>query len=111
MPTIKAIRAHHEIKLSREGDYDSRMPDMEVGQTVRISSNPPGSGEVTVEFPERSPFREDNVTGTEVPGAVILTLVSDSGDGTLPCHYFITPPGGSMQSIPGAAAGTKVTRP
>ena len=56
------------------------------------SSNPPGSGEVTVHFPERSPFREDNVTGTEVPGEVILTLVSDRGERTLPFHYYIKPP-------------------
>jgi hypothetical protein len=102
---------NHEIKITLEGGYGSGMPDMKVGETVRYSSNPPGSGEITVQFPKRSPFREDNVTGTEVPGAVILTLVSDSGGGTLPCAYFITPPGGSRQTIPDYDAGTKVTRP
>ena len=102
---------NHEIKISPEGAYDSRMPHMEVGQTVRYSINPAGSGEVTVEFPERSPFREDNLTGTEVPGAVILTLVSDSGDDTLPCQYFFTPPGGPKQRIIWGGEGNKVTRP
>jgi hypothetical protein len=110
-PANKPMRAKHEIKLTREGGYDSRMPHMEVGETVRYSSNPPGSGEVTVEFPERSPFREDNVTGTEVPGEVILTLVNDSGEGTLPCHYYIKPPSGPRQRIIWGGEGNKVTRP
>ena len=110
-PATKPIRANHEIKLTWEGDSDSRMPHMEVGQTVRYSSNPPGSGQVTVHFPERSPFREDEVTGTEVPGDVILTLVSDSGESTLPCHYYFKPPTGPRQSIPWGGGGTKVTRP
>jgi hypothetical protein len=101
----------HEIKISLEGGYDSRMPHMEVGETVRYSSNPPGSGEVTVEFPERSPFREDELTGTEVPGGVILTLVSDSGKGTLPCHYYIKPPSGPRQRIIWGGEGTDVGRP
>jgi hypothetical protein len=102
---------NHEIKISLEAGYGYGMPHMKVGETVRYSSNPPGAGEITVKFAKRSPFREDDLTGTEVPGGVILTLVSDSGEGTLPCHYFITPPGGSRHSIPGAPAGTEVTRP
>jgi hypothetical protein len=111
MPVTKPMRANHEIKITREGGDDARMPHMTVGETVRYSSNPPESGEVTVHFPERSPFREDNVTGTEVPGEVILTLVSDSGESTLPCHYYIKPISGPRQSIPWGGGGTKVTRP
>jgi hypothetical protein len=102
---------NHEIKISPEGAYDSRMPHMEVGETVRYSSNPREKGEVTVEFPERSPFREDKLTGTEVPGGVILTLVSDSGKGTLPCHYYIKPPSGPRQRIIWGGEGTDVGRP
>src|ERR1700733_7583841 len=101
----------HEIKISREGGYDSGMPHMNVGETVRYSSNPPESGEVTVEFPERSPFREDKLTGTEVPGGVILTLVSESGKSTLPCHYYIKPPGEPRQRIIWGGEGTDVGRP
>jgi hypothetical protein len=107
--TTKKIHVNHEIKLTQEGDYG--MPHMEVGQTVRYSINPAGSGEVTVEFPERSPFREDEVTGTEVPGGVILTLVSDSGESTLPCHYYIKPPSGPRQRFVWGGEGTKVTNP
>ena len=102
---------NHEIKISPERGYGYEMPEMEVGETVRYSSNPLKSGQITVQFLERSPFREDNVTGTEVPGGVILTLVNDSGGGMLPCHYFITPPGGSRQRITDAPVGTSVTRP
>ena len=60
------------------------------------------SGEVSIQFPGRSPFRADDVTGTEVPGAVILTLVSDSGTGTLPSRCYITPPGGGGRRLDGA---------
>ena len=70
-----------------------------------------GSGEVTVQFPERSPFRKDNVTITSVPGEVILTLVSDSGEDTLPCHYYIKPPSGPRLRIIWGGEGAKVTRP
>ena len=99
----------HEIKISLKDDYDSRMPHWEVGETVRYLSN---SGEVTVEFPERSPFRTDGVTGTEVPGAVILTLVNDSGGSTLPCHYYLKPPGGGpRERIIWGGEGTDVGRP
>jgi hypothetical protein len=105
------ILANHEIKIILGKDYVSEMPEMEVGKTVRYSFNPPESGEVIVKFPERSPFRGDNVTGTEVPGEVILTLVSDSGESTLPCEYYIKPPSGPRQSIPWGGGGTKVTRP
>jgi hypothetical protein len=110
---------NHEIKITFEGGYVSPpnpMPLMCVGETVRYSSNPKGSGEITIKFPERSPFRVDDVTGTEVPGEVILTLVNDSGVGTLPSHCFITPPGGGPRigwstSTPDAGGNVKVTQP
>ena len=118
-PATKHIRANHEIKITFEGGYVSPpnpMPSMCVGETVRYSSNPKGSGEITIKFPERSPFRADDVTGTEVPGEVILTLVNDSGEGTLPSHCFITPPGGGPRigwstSTPDAGGNVKVTQP
>jgi len=122
MPATKPTpdpTANHEIKITFEGGSVSPpnpMPLMCVGETVRYSSNPKGSGEITINFPERSPFRDDDVTGTEVPGEVILTLVSDSGEGTLPSHCFITPPGGGPRigwstSTPDAGGNVKVTRP
>jgi hypothetical protein len=111
MPPTKPIRAKHEIKLPREDGYDSRMPHMKVGETVRYSSKPPGSGEVTVEFPKRSPFRKDNVTRTKVPGGVILTLVKDSGEDTLPCRYYIKPPNGPRQRVIWGGEGFKISKP
>jgi hypothetical protein len=65
------------------------LPKMTVGETVRYVS---GDGEVTIVFPGRSPFRLDGQTNTEVHGQVILTLVSDSGEGDsgLACHCSLT---------------------
>jgi hypothetical protein len=118
-PTPKRIHVNHEIKITFEGGYVSPpnpMPHMHVGETVRYSSNPKTAGEVTIKFPVRSPFRLDEVPETEVPGEVILTLVNDSGAGTLPSHCFITPPGGGPRigwstSTPNAGGNVKVSRP
>lgn len=115
IPTTQPISANHEITITLQGGGalpPSPMPLMQVGQTVRYSSS---SGEVSIVFPERSPFRTDNLIGTELPGAVILTLVSDSGAGTLPSRCFITPPNGSKigwsESNPSSGGDNKVTRP
>jgi hypothetical protein len=119
-PAPEHFQADHEIEITLAGGYVSPpnpMPHMHVGQTVRYSSKPKTAGEVTIQFPERSPFRDDNVTGTEVTGGVIMILVSDSGGGelTLPSHCFITPPGrprvGWSTITPGAGGNVKVTRP
>jgi hypothetical protein len=94
-PTTTPISADYEITITlKEGHAvpPSPIPIMTVGETVRYSS---GAGEVRILFLQRSPFRTDDLTMTSVPGSVILTLVSDSGSGTLPCGCFITPPGGT----------------
>ena len=70
------------------------LPPMKVGQTVRYFSK---DGDVRIVFPQRSPFREDDLPMTQVPGAMILTLVSDSGpspNDALRCRCFIKPPDG-----------------
>ena len=90
-----AITANHEITITREGSLalpPDRFPDMAVGETVRYSSS---AGEVSIVFPDRSPFRTDNKTMTSVPGGVVLTLVSGSGNSgkdALVCRCFITLP-------------------
>jgi hypothetical protein len=70
------IKADHEIevKIVGKGAVPSQPIDrieMKVGQTVRYSSP---DGTVKIVFPFRSPFRNDDLTGTEIPGSVILTL-------------------------------------
>jgi hypothetical protein len=114
-PTTMATSANHEITITLQGSDafpPSTMPPMLVGETVRYSSS---AGEVTIQFPERSPFRTDNLIGTEVAGGVILTLLSDSGDGTLPCRCFITPPIGPKvgwgPDNPLSGGDVKVTKP
>jgi hypothetical protein len=115
-PTTKpTASANHEITITLVGNGafpPLPMPPMLVGETVRYSSS---SGEVKIVFPERSPFRTDNVVGTDVPGGVILNLVSDSGAGTLPCRCFITLPNGTTvgwsESSPGSGGNHKVTEP
>lgn len=91
MPTITPT---HEIKITLKNGKDAEppnpLPDMRVGETVRYSSD---AGEVTIVFPERSPFRDDNKKMTEIQGSLILTLISDSTDapgGVLPCRCFVT---------------------
>src|SRR5690348_9599541 len=67
----------HEVEIVledlRNGYY--RFPDMNVTETVRYSSK---DGEVTIHLTGHSPFRYDDMTGTQVPGGVILTLVKSS---------------------------------
>jgi hypothetical protein len=92
-PTTEPIKADHEIRITLQGSdaVPSPIPTMAVGETVVYTSD---DGEVRIQFPDRSPFRADNVIGTSVPGAVILTLLSPSGDHTLEGRCFITPKGG-----------------
>jgi hypothetical protein len=91
-PITKPIKADHEITISLQGSnaVPSPIPPMAVGQTVLYKSN---DGEVRIQFPDRSPFRTDNVSETSVPGSVILTLLSGSAGSTLECRCFITPKG------------------
>jgi hypothetical protein len=67
----------HEIEIDLEdlknGYY--RFPNMNVEETVRYTCK---DGEVTLHFTGNSPFRLDDVAGTQVPGGVILTLVQSS---------------------------------
>jgi hypothetical protein len=68
----------YEIEISlnelMKGSYYS-FPVMTVGETVRYFST---EGEVTIHLSGESPFRHETVTGTQVPGGVILTLVKSS---------------------------------
>ena len=94
--TPKPIKPDYEIKLTVKDGYvlaPDETFDMTVGETVRYSSE---EGEVKILFQQYSPFRTDDLPGTTVPGAVILTLVSGSiGGGLVPCACFITLPDGT----------------
>ncbi|SRR6266478_7418833 len=65
-----ASTADHEILIRlEEGKHaipPNPMPAMKVGETVRYLSY---DGQVTMRFPELSPFRQDNQTNTEVSGS------------------------------------------
>ena len=90
-PTTTPISADYEITITLKDGHvlpPNPIPTMAVGDTVRYSSD---AGEVRILFLQRSPFRTDDRTMTSVPGSVILTLVTDSAGGTLPCGCFITP--------------------
>jgi hypothetical protein len=92
------IKADHEIEVRVVGDdavpsIDISKIEMHVGETVRYSSP---DGEVKILFPFRSPFRSDDLTGTEIPGSVILTLRQPERSTVPPglpdflCRCFIT---------------------
>jgi hypothetical protein len=92
--TTPTTKPDHEIKITLQNGNavpPSPILTMAVGETVRYSSD---GGEVRMLFQQQSPFRTDNLTMTSVPGSVILTLVTGSAGGLLPCGCFITPPGG-----------------
>jgi hypothetical protein len=93
------IKADHEIEVKIVGDgaVPSQPIDkieMKVGETVRYSSP---DGDVKIVFPFRSPFRNDDLTGTDVPGSVILPL-KQAERPNVPsdflCRCFITTPRG-----------------
>lgn len=92
------MKADHEIevKIVGKGAVPSQPIDkieMKVGQTVRYSSP---DGTVKIVFPFRSPFRNDDKTGTEVQGLEILTLLQAEKPTVPPnppdflCRCFIT---------------------
>jgi hypothetical protein len=91
------MKANHEINITLKNGFavapssPSSPIIMAVGETVRYSSD---AGEVRILFQQQSPFRIDDVTMTNVPGSVILTLVSGSAGGILLGDCFIKPPGG-----------------
>ena len=93
------IKADHEIEVKIVGtDAVPSVPidtiKMNVGETVRYFSP---YGQVRIVFPSRSPFRNDDLRGTEIPGTVILTL-QQAERSNVPsdflCRCFITTPGG-----------------
>ena len=107
--------ANHEITIALQGDNampPNPLPEMHVGETVRYSSP---AGKVRILFPDRSPFRTDNETMTNIPDSVILPLLSDTGDGTLPCRCFIRLPDGKEvgwdEDHPLSGGDHKVTKP
>jgi len=65
-----ASTADHEIlirhRVRGNGVLSLLEPAMKVGETVRYLSY---DGQVTMRFPELSPFRQDNQTNTEVSGS------------------------------------------
>jgi hypothetical protein len=112
------IKAVHEIEVRIVGNNAIPSPqiddiEMKVGETVRYSSL---DGEVKIVFPERSPFRNDDLTGTEIPGAVILTLQQGEQTSALPfrCRCFVTPKGGppvGWTSDPSKSGGDHHVKP
>jgi hypothetical protein len=106
--------ADHEIEIIVQGNeiLPIAIPEMQVGETVRYTSR---SGNVRIVFPDRSPFRTDTALQTEVPGSVLLTLLSDSGEDALPCQCFVTLSDGTTvgwdPSHPNAGGVVKVTKP
>jgi hypothetical protein len=108
-PTIKA---DYEIEIALTGNsvFPSKpIPDMKVGETVRYTSK---AGQVTIEFPQCSPFRDDHEHGTSVSGEVILKLISA---GNLSSRCYVKRPDGTVvgwdKNHPKAGGGTKVSKP
>ena len=113
------IKADHEIEVRIVGPDAIPLPKIEdikmnVGETVRYSSP---HGEVKIVFPGQSPFRNDNLAGTEVPGSVILTLqqgMADNGLSSFLGRCFVTPSGGTpvgWRSDPSQSGGDHHVHP
>jgi hypothetical protein len=92
------MTADHEIEVKIVGKGAEPTPpigtiEMKVGETVRYFSP---DGNVKILFPFRSPFRNDDKTGTEVQGLEILTLQQAERPTVPPdppdflCRCFIT---------------------
>jgi hypothetical protein len=69
------MKADHEIEVKIVGKGAEPTPpigtiEMKVGETVRYFSP---DGKVKIVFPFRSPFQNDDKTGTEVEGLEIIT--------------------------------------
>jgi len=89
----------HEIEISLDYLQASKgysFPDMKVTETVRYFSK---DGEVTIHLTGSSPFRHDEMTGTQVPGGVILTLVR-SCDSPFRVGCSVTLPNGEVVGWP-----------
>ena len=80
---ITQVKPTHDINVTFDGKtvVPDKIPPMIVGQTVRYV-NAYGQGEISIEFPDGSPYLQGKTTNTSVPGGVILTLVSDSASST-----------------------------
>jgi hypothetical protein len=106
---------NHEIKIGLKGNDVlplNPLPEMHVGDTVRFSS---ALGEVRIVFPGSSPFRDDQVPMTELPGSTVVTVLSESRGAGLSFGCIITRPDkstiGWSPSNPGSGADLRVTRP
>jgi hypothetical protein len=106
---------NHEIEIGLKGNDVlplNPLPEMRVGDTVRFSS---ALGEVRIVFPESSPFRDDQVHMTEVPGSTMVTVLRESKGAGLKFGCIITLPDkstiGWSPSNPGSGADVRVTRP
>jgi hypothetical protein len=116
----------YEIEIGLKGS-DVRplnpLPEMHVGETVRFSTD---LGEVRIVFPGSSPFRADQEQMTEVPGSIMVTLLTETAGDGLPFGCIITRPdkstigwsptnpgsGANVKvGVPMPAADTRVTRP
>jgi hypothetical protein len=111
--TDQKTKADYEIAITLQDGNASPpdpLPEMHVGQTVRYLS---AAGEVRILFTGESPFRTDGKTMTNVPGGVILTLLSPGS--ALPCRCFVTPDGGTEvgwdKDHPRAGGNHKVSKP
>jgi hypothetical protein len=88
------------------------IPELEVGDTLRFSS---ALGEVRIFFPGCSPFRDDQQTMTEVPGSIMVTVLTKTTEDGLSFGCIITLPDGSTigwsPSNTGSGADVRVTKP
>jgi hypothetical protein len=106
---------NHEIKIGLKGNDVlplNPLPEMQVGDTVRFSS---ALGEVRILFPGSSPFRDDQVPVTEVPGSTMVTVLSETGEAGLSFGCVITRSDkstiGWSPTNPGSGANLRVIRP
>lgn len=86
-----SITPTYSVHIKKVGDDEVESDPFthaNVGDTVRYYTR--AVGEVLIEFPGPSPFRQDDKKGTSVPGDVILTVVSESVGRGLPNDAFET---------------------
>jgi hypothetical protein len=108
----KKTRVDHDIIITLEQGNalpPNPLPELHFGQTVRYRSP---AGKVKIVFPDKSPFRSDNQTMTEVQDSQIVTSVT-SGD--FECQCFITLPDGTVhgwdKDHPKAGGVQKASKP
>jgi hypothetical protein len=105
----------HEIKIGVKG-IDvlplNPLPEMHIGDTVRFSS---ALGEVRVLFSGCSPFRDDHQHQTEVPGSIMVTVLTETGGDGLRFGCIVTRPDkstiGWSPTNTGSGADMRVTKP